>query len=189
MRNEARKSGNFRAWAMGFLILLVFFNNPIVNPAGAESLRDAQRKVKIEALYADYEQRMHGVKSLSAEEILQLADRKDLIFVDIRKPQEQAVSMIPGAITEAEFKRNAALYRKRMIIGYCTIGYRSGKLARKLKKQNILMINMRGGILAWLHAGGTVQQDGKPVNQVHVYGKKWDLAPETITAVCCVGSF
>ena len=60
---------------------------------------------------------------------------------------------------------------------------REGKLAENLRKKDIYMVNMRGGILAWLHAGGKVYREGKPVNQVHVYGKKWDLAPPGIESV------
>jgi hypothetical protein len=34
------------------------------------------------------------------------------------------------------------------------------------------MVNLRGGLLAWLHAGGKVYKDGRLVRRVHVYGKK-----------------
>jgi sodium/bile acid cotransporter 7 len=56
-------------------------------------------------------------------------------------------------------------------------------VAEKLQKQDIRMVNLRGGILAWLHAGGAVYRDGKPVNRVHVFGKKWDLAPLDVESV------
>ena len=162
------------------LLYLIFFSQALV---AAEYLTDAAKKRKIDEMYEGYKQHFPKVKDFSAEQTLQLMDRKKVILVDIRKPKEQAVSMIIGAITETEFRRNPSAYRDYIVIGYCTIGSRSGKLARKLKKKGISMFNMRGGILAWLHAGGIVHKDGKPVNRVHVYGRKWNLAPLAMKSV------
>jgi sodium/bile acid cotransporter 7 len=74
-------------------------------------------------------------------------------------------------------------YRDHLVISYCTIGYRSGELAQKLQKKDIPVLNLGGGILAWLHAGGKVYKQGKAVNRVHVYGKKWNLAPSAYKSI------
>ena len=95
----------------------------------------------------------------------------------VRDSEEQAVSMIPGALTHGKFLEDPDVYKERTVIAYCTISYRSGKFASKLRKRGIHVINLRGGLLAWLHAGGPVHRDGIPVRKVHVYGKTWDLAP------------
>ena len=166
-------------WMVPLLCLIIFSQTPVASA----SLTDAAKKRKIDAMYEGYKKHFPKVKDFSAEQILQLMDRERIIFVDIRKTKEQAVSMITGAITETEFTRNPSAYRDYIVIGYCTIGSRSGKLARKLKKKGISMFNMRGGILAWLHAGGIVHKDGKPVNRVHVYGRKWNLAPSAMKSV------
>ena len=162
------------------LLYLIFFSQALV---AAEYLTDAAKKRKIDEMYQGYKQHFPKVKDFSAGQTLELMDRGKVILVDIRKTKEQAVSMITGAITETEFRRNYSAYRDYIIIGYCTIGSRSGKLARKLKKKGISMFNLQGGILAWLHAGGIVHKDGKPVNRVHVYGRKWNLAPSAIKSV------
>lgn len=162
------------------LFCLIIFSQAL---GAAEHLTDAAKKRKIDDMYEGYKKHFPKVKDFSARQTLQLMDRGKVILVDIRKTKEQAVSMIPGAITEMEFRRNPLAYRDYIVIGYCTIGSRSGKLARKLRKKGIKMFNMRGGILAWLHAGGIVQKDGKPVNRVHVYGRKWNLAPSTMKSV------
>jgi len=162
------------------LLCLIIFSQTLV---AAESFTDAAKKRKIDEMYEGYKKHFPKVKDFSVEQILQLKDRGKIIFVDIRKIEEQAVSMIAGAITEMEFSRNPSAYRDYIIIGYCTIGFRSGKLAHKLKKNGTSMYNMQGGILAWLHAGGIVHKDGKPVNRVHVYGRKWNLAPSAMKSV------
>ena len=162
-----------------FLCLIILSQTLVA----AESLTDVAKKRKIDEMYEGYKKHFPKVKDFSVEQILQLKDRRKIILVDIRKTEEQAVSMIAGAIPEIEFRRKPSAYRDYIIIGYCTIGFRSGKLARKLKKKGISMYNMQGGILAWLHAGGIVHKDGKPVNRVHVYSRKWDLAPSAMKSV------
>lgn len=148
-----------------------------------EPLSDTAKRLKIEAMYAEYKESFPEVEDLSAEQVLRLMGHAKMVFVDVRKPKEQAVSMLPGAITEREFLQNVESYKDHQVIGYCTISYRSGKLARKLQKRGVRMINLHGGILAWIHAGGQVYKDGKVVKKVHVYGKKWDLAPSDYESI------
>jgi sodium/bile acid cotransporter 7 len=145
--------------------------------ATTETLTDEEKRSKVETMYENYKKDFPEVSDVSAEEALALTGQSVPVFVDVRDPSEQTVSMLPGAITEEEFLKNLSAYRDRMVIGYCTISYRSGKLAQKLQKKGIQMLNLRGGILAWLHAGGKIYRDGMPTNQVHVYGKTWNLAP------------
>ena len=166
-------------WLLPLLYLITFVQTLIA----AEFVTDAAKKRKIDEMYKGYKKAFPTVKDFSAEQTFEMMDREKIILVDIRKTKEQAVSMISGAITEMKFKRNPSAYRDYIVIGYCTIGSRSGKLASKLNKEGIRMFNLRGGILAWLHAGGIVHKDGKPVNRVHVYGRKWNLAPAGIKSV------
>jgi rhodanese-related sulfurtransferase len=107
----------------------------------------------------------------------------DIVFVDVRKPKEQAVSMIPGAITDDQFLDQLELYRGQQVIAYCTISYRSGKLAAKLQKKRISITNLKEGLLGWVHAGGPLVRQNQPVHMLHVYGRKWDLAPDHIETV------
>jgi sodium/bile acid cotransporter 7 len=104
-------------------------------------------------------------------------------FVDVREEKEQAVSMLPGAITEQEFLNHLERYRDVVVIGYCTISYRSGKLAEKLKAQGVVILNLRGGLLAWLHDGGKVYDRDGETRRIHVYGRQWDLGPKGYKAV------
>ena len=118
------------------------------------------------------------VVDITPEEVMGLlAAGKKVVLVDVRSPKEQRVSMLPGAISREVFLRDIDNYRDHYIIGYCTISYRSGKLAQELRQRGINMLNLEGGLLAWLHAGGKVWAKGDETRQVHVFGKKWDLAP------------
>ena len=92
--------------------------------------------------------------------------------------EEQKISMLPGALKKEEFLSNLQEYKNEVIIGYCTISYRSGKLAKKLSKKGIIMLNLRGGILAWVHDGGKVYDQDGETDRIHVFGRTWNLAPK-----------
>jgi len=171
--------GNFSVW-MAILLCFVIFPGAVF---AAESFSDAAKQLKIYRMQADYKKNFPDVADFSSDQILQLGDRNLIVLVDTRGKKEQEVSIIPGAITEREFLQNPLIYQNYIIIAYCTIGLRSCKLAQKFTKKGISIFNLSGGILAWLHAGGSVHKDGKPVNRVHVYGRKWDLAPAGMESV------
>lgn len=111
-------------------------------------------------------------------------DAEAPLYIDCREPEEQAVSMIEGAITKAEFEANLARYRGRRIVPYCTIGYRSGVYTRELRDRGLEAANLIGGVLEWAHAGRPfVDSDGARTHRVHTYGAKWDLLPSDHSSV------
>ncbi len=62
--------------------------------------------------------------------------------------------------------------------GQSTSSYRSGIFARDQAHRGIEVLNLKGGILAWILEGGQVNDaQGNPTRRVHVYGDKWDFAP------------
>ena len=146
-------------------------------------LDDESKKRRVTEMYAEYKRSFPEISDLSPEQVFKLMKRVDVVFVDIRDSEEQTVSMIPGALTREKFLEDLDSFKKRTVIAYCTISYRSGKFVSKLRKRGIHVINLRGGLLAWLHAGGPVHRDGIPVRKVHVYGKTWDLAPSSYETI------
>jgi len=146
---------------------------------------DEKRRERIESMYSDYKKRSFpGVIDVDPRLAMDLAKRGGVVFVDVRSPEEQRISMIPGAVTDAHFLKNVEEYKDDIIIGYCTISYRSGELAKKLKEEKgITMYNLRGGLLAWIHDGGRVVDQKGETNSIHVYGRKWNLAPTGFQAV------
>ncbi len=147
------------------------------------SMTDLEKRQRVKNMYTDYRKDFPGVPEIDAEAAISLLSDPNVVFVDVRKPKEQAVSMIPGAIGDKQFRANLNRYRDKRIIVYCTISYRSGKLAAKLARKGVTVINLRGGLLGWVHAGGPLARGQQPVNKLHVYGRKWDLAPSDIETV------
>jgi len=98
-----------------------------------------------------------------------LQQNEKVILVDVRMPEEQKVSMIPGAVTKEIFEveilpnlvdeANTAKETCPLVVPYCTVGYRSGMYCReltrthKLDKQNV----MNGeGVIMWTFDAGAL---------------------------------
>ena len=138
---------------------------------------DKQRLAQVRQMYQGYKEDFPGVSDIEPQKAIELWKQGKALFVDIRDPEEQEVSMLPGAVTQAQFEQNPDLRKGKTVITYCTISYRSGKFAESLEAKGQKSLNLEGGLLGWVHAGGPVFQGDKQVKKIHVYGSRWDLAP------------
>ena len=137
---------------------------------------------RIAELVAEVERGVGDVPVMLASS-LRHADRGSLVLVDARSQAERDVSIIAGAITLAQADRLTPAPDVHVVV-YCTIGLRSGHAARDLRKRGIDAVNLRGGVLAWLAEGGAlVDAAGKPTHRVHVYGRRWNVVPDSFEAV------
>ena len=143
----------------------------------------AEKRERISALYLQYKRSLPEIPEVTVAELLAMRAREETVIVDGREDAEREVSMIPGAVSLAELERITDRQRERPIVIYCTIGYRSGLVTESLRERGLKAFNLRGGILAWLHAGQDVVDTGGETRRVHVYGATWDLAPEGYEAV------
>lgn len=135
---------------------------------------------RIEALVSDIEERVGDVPVIRADALLAaVAGGHPPILLDVRAPAERAVSVIAGAVDDER-----AIAPGTNVVVYCTVGLRSGESARALRERGINAVNLRGGILAWLAAGGSVvDSTGAPTQRVHVYGRRWNALPAGFEAV------
>ena len=91
------------------------------------------------------------------------------VVVDVRAPQETSVSVIPGAITLAQFHAERQTHAGKLVIAYCTSGARSARVVRQLRSQGMDARDLRGSILAWCQAQMPLSTlDGQPTKRVHV---------------------
>ena len=147
------------------------------NPA---SLSLEEKRERIEFMYRDYKKESFPeVEDVGATELaIWLRDGTGVV-VDVREPEERAVSVIPGAITREEFEERREELADKYIAAYCTIGYRSGLFAKEMAEDGVRVFNVKGSILAWAHSGEPLEDpDGNETRRVHVYGKRWNLLPD-----------
>lgn len=102
------------------------------------------------------------------------------LLLDVRKPEEFAVSRIPGAVNLDPDADPAAalaeLSRARPVIVYCSVGWRSAEMARRMAAAGFRDVtNMEGSIFQWVADGRPlVDAEGKPTERVHAFGPPWN---------------
>ena len=110
------------------------------------------------------------------EEWLQQANLS-LLLVDVRSSEEFAVSHLRGAVNLQTAGQIAGAVNERKpakAILYCSVGFRSSRLARALTRQGLRdVMNLEGSIFQWANEGRPVYRGDVPVRQVHPYGKRW----------------
>ncbi len=136
------------------------------------------KRVKIEALYERVRASFAGIPELTVDELRALQAQENVQLVDVRTPDEQVVSMIPGAITAREFDDNRKSYDGVIVVTYCTIGARSGKFAGQLVAEGLKVFNLKGAILAWTHSGGELVDTDGLTKRVHVHDRKLALTAD-----------
>ena len=149
----------------------------------SENLTDAAKRQKVESLYNGFYANFPRVIDISPQQAMNLIADQKSVFIDIREPTEQWVSILPGSITENEYLKNLKSYEDHVKISYGTISYRSGIFVQKLQKEGIPVYNLRGGILAWVHDGGKIYDQYGETQRIHVYDQEWNLVPEKYEAV------
>lgn len=104
------------------------------------------------------------------------APNPTFILVDVRSEAEYSVSMIPGAITKAQYERDQKNYSGRTVIPYCTVGGRSGQYAAKLAAKGVKVQNFKGSILAWCEKQlPLVTPKGDATKRVHIYSSRYQV--------------
>jgi len=104
----------------------------------------------------------------------------EVALLDVREPKEYQVSHIQGSrnVPFKWAKKNSEWMEQiaegKPVILYCSIGYRSGVLAKQLMETGRTdVFNLYGGIVHWFNQGNAVYRDGKEVNRIHPYSDEF----------------
>ena len=123
-----------------------------------------------------------SIPLLTASELNKKLERKDQVFLlDAREKSEFDVSRLPSArwvgYNDFSVSRVKNISKNDQLVVYCSIGYRSEKIAEKLKKAGYKNIyNLYGGIFDWANSGYPVYDpNSKPTKRVHAYDKNWGI--------------
>ncbi|GCC51537.1 rhodanese-like domain-containing protein [Chryseotalea sanaruensis] len=120
----------------------------------------------------------HSVNEISVDELAKL---KDVVLLDAREEAEYKVSHLLNAryVGYDNFNMDSVknIDKQAIVIVYCSVGYRSEKIAEKLKSAGFANVsNLYGGIFEWVNQGNQlVDSDEKKTNNVHAYNKTWGI--------------
>ena len=120
----------------------------------------------------------HSVKEVGVTDVV---NDTTGIFLDSRELKEYEVSHIKDAIwvgyEDFNVSRVQNIARDEKIIVYCSVGYRSEKIAEKLLGLGFTnVVNLYGGVFEWVNQDKpVVDQTGNNTDLIHAYSKKWGI--------------
>jgi rhodanese-related sulfurtransferase len=197
------------------------------------------KKERCMKMYQTYHKKFPSIETLTSIDYIQQMrihhqssppQRRKFILVDARSKAEQKVSMIPNAITLIQFEANLNSSTgadadadadagtsleypsaSEVVVTYCTIGYRSGLEAQRLRHKYHLNVKNLDGIVGYTHACAQLQNQEategnpngivkgensnthsyalvdpntqQPTTKVHVFGSVWDVASDDFQTV------
>ena len=110
---------------------------------------------------------------------LEASSLENVTFLDSRETVEYNISHFPNALQvgydQPDFSVLSNLDKEQPIVVYCTIGYRSERMAEQIRSKGFKNVfNLYGSIYAWSLADLPLEdQHGQPTKMVHTYNKKW----------------
>ncbi|MCK6474921.1 MAG: rhodanese-like domain-containing protein [Planctomycetes bacterium] len=150
-------------------------------PPGGDGLAQVQAEVRA---------RFPDVAHISTGELAAwLADgsRTTPLLLDARTREEFDVSHLPGAVFLPHDAGELSASDGRPVVVYCSVGYRSAMLARRLAEAGHADVrNLEGSIFKWANEGRALARAGAEgagevsASAVHPYNAEWGrlLLPE-----------
>ncbi len=151
-----------------FLGLVLFFLMPIFG----QQVQSKSYRLLLKNLLG------HTVPETSAIE--SAADSLATIFLDAREKREFEVSHLAGAIwvgfDDFEIGRVSNMQKNSRVVVYCSIGYRSEKIAEKLIAAGFSDVkNMVGGIFEWVNRDLPVFDAAGKTEKIHAFDHVWGI--------------
>ena len=128
-------------------------------------------KNKIDS-YIDY-----SVPIITVEELKD--QTKDYLILDIREQKEYNTSHLCDAVfigyKDPDFTSLKEIDKDQPIVVYCSIGYRSEKIGKRLLENGFTNVrNLYGSIFEWANQGQPIYDINEQVtDKIHTYNRKW----------------
>ena len=130
----------------------------------------------------DVRNKYPDVRQLQTDELrswLSGPNKKSIFLIDARAKKEFQISHISGAKNIPYRNEDPLKYLKNIkpdnpIVVYCSVGYRSSILAKKLQALGFKAVyNLEGSIFKWANEGNPLVQGHTVVHKVHPYNAHW----------------
>ena len=104
--------------------------------------------------------------------------RSQPFLLDVRERAEFEVSHLPRAHHVAPDAPASTVHQPidLPIVTYCSVGYRSGAFAERLRAAGFTnVVNLEGSIFRWANEGRPLFRHQRQVEMVHPYNRTWGL--------------
>lgn len=111
----------------------------------------------------------------------QVKTMHDALLLDAREWNEYQVSHLKNAkfigYDQFTLDKLGLIKKDQRIVVYCSVGYRSEKIAEKLKQAGYTNVsNLYGGIFEWVNQENeVVDEKGSTTKNIHAYSKVWGV--------------
>ncbi len=118
----------------------------------------------------------HNVKEITVTDLKKL---DAAIYLDARSKAEYEVSHVKNSVwvgyDDFDVKKLNDYDKSKNIIVYCSVGYRSEKIAKRLEKDGFKNVhNLYGGLFEWYNSGlEIVDNSGQSTDKIHTYNEDW----------------
>ncbi|MEZ4913388.1 MAG: rhodanese-like domain-containing protein [Chitinophagales bacterium] len=123
----------------------------------------------------------HSVNEISVEEAHQLQKNNPQVqFLDSRSWREYEVSHVQNALwigyDDFEICRVENIDYNTPVVVYCSVGYRSEKIAEKLLSAGFTQVyNMYGGLFEWSNEKFPMQNSAGLTQNIHPFDAQWGI--------------
>lgn len=120
----------------------------------------------------------HTVNEVSVQDV---KGKTEILFVDAREESEYEVSHIKDAVfvgyDNLDLSDLGKVDKNKEVVVYCSVGYRSEKVAEKLLEIGFSDVsNLYGGIFEWINQKQiVVNLKNEPTDKVHAFNKVWEI--------------
>lgn len=115
---------------------------------------------------------------ISLQELKKIQNDKNVIILDARELEEFNVSHIKNSLMVGydDFDLSSVektVGKDQKIIVYCSVGYRSGDIAERLRKAGYDAYNLYGGLFGWINSNENIYINNIETKKIHGFSKKW----------------
>ncbi len=166
----------FKKYSVHLIVIISFICVIIVPASFADSEQFAERwKQTINLVRDDFP----TVNQLSTRQLSQWLDEgKEVLLLDTREPEEFKISHLKNAHLATSARDALKVIEQTSedstIVLYCSVGYRSSKIAERLEKRGFKNVyNLEGSLFQWANEGRPVYRGIQPTKTVHPYDDEW----------------
>lgn len=119
------------------------------------------------------------VPQLSTERLAKLlVEDVEVVLLDARSKEEFETSHLQGAIHANGVRQARRVLKqhgeKPIVVVYCSVGYRSSRLAQELRDDGVEdVVNLEGSLFKWANEGRPVYRGSEQVLPVHPFDEDW----------------
>ena len=147
----------------------------VLAPATASPIEEERWEKKLRLVRETFP----DVPQMTTDRLAGLLEQgENVVLLDARSDEEFETSHLQGALRAENIRSARDILKDRgekpTVVVYCSVGYRSSRLARHLRARGIENVfNLEGSLFKWANEGRPVYRGSQQVRSVHPFDEDW----------------